>query len=57
MSKTIGIRFSEEEEALLEKAMAATTVLGDRGGLSAWVRRVVLKEAQRVVGGEVTHVQ
>lgn len=52
MSKLIGIRLTEEETALLEKAAAQTAVIGDRGGLSAWIRRVVLKEAQRVVEGK-----
>ena len=51
MGKLLGVRLSDEEVALLEKALVLATLPGDRGGLSAWIRRVVLKEALRVVGG------
>lgn len=54
MAKLLGIRFSDEEQALLEKAVEQTAEPGDRGGLSAWARRAILKEAQRVLGKETS---
>ena len=49
MSKQLGIRLTDEEDALIERATALQTELGDRGGSAAWARRVILREAHRVV--------
>jgi len=49
MSKQIGIRLTDEENALISRALEIEARLGDRGGTSAWARRVILREAHRVV--------
>jgi hypothetical protein len=49
MSKVIGVRLSDEEKIRIEKAMKLSTCLGERGGVSGWVRRVALAEATRLL--------
>lgn len=49
MSKQLGIRLTDEENALIECATNKEALPGDRGGAAAWARRVLLREAQRVV--------
>jgi hypothetical protein len=49
--RVLGIRLSDEERSLVERAMRLETRLGDRGGSAAWARRVILREAERVGRG------
>lgn len=49
---TLGVRVSADEVTLLQKAIAISGP-GDRGGVSGWVRRVALAEAQRLLKSEV----
>lgn len=49
MSTTMGVRLSDEEKALVDAAAEAEAEVGDRGGPSAWARKVILKEAKRVL--------
>lgn len=49
ITTVIGIRVSLDEKALIDTAAALEAQLGDRGGATAWARRVVLREAKRVV--------
>lgn len=51
MSKTVGIRLNADELELLLEALKIDVEQrpGDRGGVAAWLRRVGLREARRVV--------
>lgn len=49
MSKTISVRFTDEEEQVVQKAAKTEKQPGDRGGVSGWLRRIVLREAKKVV--------
>jgi len=49
MSEVLGLRLRDDEWQLLERAAELEAQPGDRGGMSTWVRRVALREAQRVV--------
>lgn len=46
---TFGIRLTNDELMLIKDAAEASKEPGDRGGSSSWARRVLLKEAKRVV--------
>lgn len=48
-SMNFGVRLSDDERALVEAAAKAEMQLGDRGGASSWVRKVILREAKRVL--------
>lgn len=48
-SANFGVRLSDDERALVEAAAKVEMQLGDRGGASTWARRVILREAQRVL--------
>lgn len=52
MDDIFGLRLRKQEKKLIERAAALEASLGDRGGASAWARRVLLREAQRVVDAE-----
>ena len=43
--KTLGVRLESAERALIESAAALDARPGDRGGVSAWARRVLLAAA------------
>ena len=47
-SKTLTVRLTVIEHELIERAAASSQRLGERGGVSAWVRRVLLAEATRL---------
>lgn len=49
MGKTLMVRLTNEELELLENAVQLTAVIGDRGGLSSWIRRAALSEAKKIV--------
>lgn len=49
MDKIMAMRLTNEETVLVERAAALEARLGDRGGPAVWARRVVLKEAKRVI--------
>ena len=49
MPSTFGIRLSDDERALIDAVAKAAEQPGDRGGPSGWARRVLLREAKRVV--------
>jgi hypothetical protein len=49
-SPALTIRITEEEQQQMASAAAQDAQPGDRGGLSAWARRTLLREAQRVLG-------
>lgn len=48
----IGVRLSDDERQVVEKAAEKEKQLGDRGGLAAWARRALLREAQRILSQE-----
>lgn len=49
MSEVMGLRLRDDEKKLIGQAAELEKEPGDRGGASSWARRVVLREAQRVV--------
>ena len=49
MSEVLGIRLQEDELELVRRATELQKEPGDRGGQSAWARKVILREAARVV--------
>jgi len=49
----MGLRLRDDEKKLIERAAELEAPPGDRGGASAWARRVLLREAQRVVDANV----
>jgi hypothetical protein len=53
MSDVMGLRLRDDEKKLIERAAELEAPPGDRGGASAWARRVLLREAQRVVDANV----
>ena len=48
-TRTMGVRLSHDEWFLIESASLIDVKLGDRGGVSAWARRVLLAEAHKFV--------
>lgn len=49
MSAVLALRLNTDEQALIEQAAKLEAPIGDRSGVSGWMRRVLLEEAQRVV--------
>lgn len=49
MSIVLSLRLNKNEQDLIEQAAKLEALLGDRSGVSGWMRRVLLQEAQRVV--------
>lgn len=45
----LGIRLNEDEEALVDQAAQLELQPGDRGGATSWARRIILREAKKVV--------
>lgn len=52
MSKSVGIRLSDDEARLLTSAMDAEKQPGDRGGLATFIRRAALRDAERLLAAE-----
>jgi hypothetical protein len=48
-SKTLSIPLTDAERQLLEAAFSKEKPLGDRGGITAWARQVLLREAKQRV--------
>jgi len=49
MNTQVVINLKQEERELLNQAVALTVEPGDRTKISAWARKVLLKEALRLV--------
>jgi uncharacterized protein (DUF1778 family) len=50
MNMTVmGLRLREDEKKLIEDAAKLQAEPGERGGASSWMRRVILREARRVM--------
>ena len=47
-NKTLAIPLTEDERQLVEAAFSQEKRLGDRGGVTAWARQVLLREAAHV---------
>lgn len=45
----LGIRLNDDEEALVNQAAQLELQPGDRGGSTSWARRVLIREAKKVV--------
>lgn len=52
-SAVFGVRLTDDERNLIYAAATAEAAIGDRAGASAWARKILLKEARRVVHGRV----
>lgn len=52
VSKVVGIRLSVSEVDTLTRASRIEDGLGQRGGLSGWLRRLALREADRLLREE-----
>lgn len=48
-SSILGVRLSGEEKRVVSEAAMSEQQEGDRGGLAAWARRALLREARRVL--------
>ena len=49
MRVTLGIRLSEVENDLIQRAAETSKKDGDRGGVAAWARCVLLREARHTL--------
>ena len=54
MNEVLGVRLRKDERKLVHEAASIEMQLGDRGGASSWARRVLLREAKRVVDAAAT---